>query len=85
MLSFILTYQVETQEVEDLPGVVLLQDLFEGLFDEARQRLRRVLQGVPHEVVQGRPFRRITHQRALLSPPGRGRQDAGCCGETSVD
>lgn len=31
------THQVETQEVEDLPGVVLLQNLFEGVLDKPGQ------------------------------------------------
>lgn len=46
------THQVQTQEVEDLPGVVLFQDLLEGVFDEAGEGLRRVLQGIAHEVVE---------------------------------
>lgn len=51
------TYQVETQEVEDLSGVVFLQDLFQRVFDEPWEGLRCVLQGVTHEVVQRGPFR----------------------------
>lgn len=71
------THQIETEEVEDLPGVVLLQDLLQRVFDEAGQRLGRVLQGVAHEVVQRGPFRRVAHQGSLLTFPRRGRQDAG--------
>lgn len=62
-----LTHQVKTQEVEDLPGVVLLQDLLEGVFDEAGEGLRRVLQGVAHEVVQGDALGRVAHQGAGLA------------------
>lgn len=73
------TYQVETQEVEDLPGVVLLQDLFQGILDESWERLGRVLQGVAHEVVQRGPFRGISHQGPLLPLLGRGGENTGCC------
>lgn len=61
------THQVETQEVEDLSGVILLQDLFQGVFDESWKGLGCVLQGVTHEIVERCPFRGVTHQGALLT------------------
>lgn len=73
------THQVQTQEVEDLPGVVLLQDLLERVFDEAGEGLRRVLQGVAHEVVEGDALGRVAHQGARLALLGRGGEDAGGC------
>lgn len=72
-------HQVEAQEVEDLSGIVLLEDLLERVFDEARDRLRAVLQSVAHQVIQRSPFRGIAHQRALLSfLRGRGQDAVGC-------
>ena len=76
-------YQVETEEVEDLPGVILLQDLLEGLFDEAREALGGVLQGVAHEAVEWGALGGVAHQGALLPLPGGGRQDAGCYDTTT--
>ena len=77
------SYQVETEEVEDLPGVVLLQDLLQGLLDEAGQALGGVLQGVAHEVVEWRALGGVAHQGALLPLPGGRRQDAGRCSATT--
>ena len=75
-LGFSTTHQVETEEVEDLPRIVLLQDLFEGVFDEPGQGLGRVLKGVAHEVVQRGALRGVAHQGPLLPLLRRGRQDA---------
>ena len=66
----VLSYQVETEEVEDLPGVVLLQDLLQGLLDEAGEALGGVLQGVAHEVVERGALWGVAHQGALLPLPG---------------
>lgn len=71
-----LMYQIETEEVEDLPWVIFLQDLFEWVFDEARQRLGRVLKRITHEVIKRSSFRGITHQCSLLTFWRRGWQYA---------
>lgn len=70
------THQVKTEEVEDLPGVVLLQYLFERVLDESGQGLGRVLQGVAHEVIQWGSLRGVAHQGPLLAFLRRRRQDA---------
>lgn len=61
------TYQVKAKEIEDLSGVIFLQDLLQGIFDESREGLRRVLQSVAHEVVKGSSLRRVTHEGARLT------------------
>lgn len=78
-LFWLRTYQVQTKEVEDLSGVIFLQDLLQGILDEAREGLRRVLQSIPHEVVQGGSLRRVAHQGARLTSPCRRWQNTGGC------
>ena len=69
--TVLLTYQINTEEVEDTSGVGLVKNLSQTAACQRQHRLRRALQRVAGETVERRTSCRVPHEAASTTASHR--------------